>query len=116
MAGCHGGGAIRCASSSRTQEAMIGQAPCQSRCQVLFPLSAKYRDGANSSCRYSHQATSRASSISTEWEACRHRRVTLASRSRNVPLIRSIQEGFKPLLLFLSRREAGGLVPPDHAP
>ena len=53
-------------------------------------------------------------SISTEWEACRHRRVKLASRSRNVPLIRSIQEVCKPVPLFLSRREAGGLVPPDR--
>lgn len=93
---------------------MIGQATCQSRCQVLFPLSARARDGANRSCRYSQQATSRASSISTEWEACRLRRVKLASRSRNVPLIRSIQEVCKTLSLFQSRREAGGLVPPDR--
>jgi hypothetical protein len=93
---------------------MIGQATCHSRCQVLFPLSARARDGANRSCRYSQQATSRASSISTEWEACRHRRVKLASRSRNVPLIRSIKEVCKTLPLFQSRREAGGLVPPDR--
>ena len=79
---------------------MIGQATCQSRCQVLFPLSARARDGANRSCRYSQQATSRASSISTEWEACRHRRVKLASRSRNVPLIRSIQEVCKTVPRF----------------
>ncbi len=93
---------------------MIGQATCHSRCQVLFPLSAKYRDGANRSCRYSQQATSHKPRISTEWEACRHRRVKLASRSRNVPLIRSIQEVCKTLPLFQSRREAGGLVPPDR--
>lgn len=93
---------------------MIGQATCHSRCQVLFPLSARARDGANRSCRDSQQATSRASSISTEWEACRHRRVKLASRSRNVPLIRSIKEVCKTLPLFQSRREAGGLVPPDR--
>ncbi len=53
---------------------MIGQATCQSRRQVLFPLSARACDGANSSCRDSQPATSRASSIPTEWDACRHRR------------------------------------------
>ena len=79
---------------------MIGQATCQSRCQGLFPWSPLARDGANRSGRDSQQATSRASSISPEWQACRHRRVKLASRSRNVPLIRSRKEGWKTVPRF----------------
>ena len=93
---------------------MIGQATCQSRCQVLFPLSAQVVMGPTEVGGTANKPHPSEPSISTEWEACRHRRVTLASRSRNVPVIRSLQEVLKTLPLFLSRREAGGLVPPDR--